>query len=73
MRVQKTSDHVKIKINMLNPSQKLPVSLKAPNEDLKDIDVLCNFKINIESNKLDHGYIKDQGPYPNLDQDTKPN
>ena len=72
MGVSKTSDHIQIKIKMPNPSQERPASSKAPNEDLKDMDVLCTFKIKIESQNLDHGYIKDQGPYPNQDQDAKP-
>ena len=58
--VSKTSDHIKIKIKMPNPSQEPPVSSKATNEDLKDIDVLCTIKIKIESKKSDHRYIKDQ-------------
>ena len=37
----------KIKIKMTNPSQEPPVSSKAQNEDLKDMDVLCTFKIKI--------------------------
>merc|ERR1712114_169103 len=49
-----------------------PVSSKAPNKDLKDMDVLCTFKIKIESRNLEHGYIKDKWPYPNQDQDAKP-
>ena len=48
MGVPKTSDHFKIKIKMQNPSQEPPASSKAPNEDLKDMDVLCAFKINRE-------------------------
>ena len=56
---------------MPNPSQEPPMSFKAPNEDLKYMDVLCTFKIKIESQNLDHGYIKDQWPYPNQDQDAK--
>ena len=43
----KVADHIK-KIKMPNPSQEPPASSKAPNEDLKDIDVLCTFKIKIE-------------------------
>ena len=58
--VSKTSDHIKIFIKMANPSQEPPVSFKAPNEDLNDMDVLCTFKIKIESQNLDHGYIKNQ-------------
>ena len=72
MCVPKTTDHIRINIRMPNPSQEPPASSKAPNEDLKDMDVLCTFKIKIESQNLDHGCIKDQWPYPNQDQDAKP-
>ena len=72
MVVSNTSDHIQIKIKMPNPSQEPPASSKAPNEDLKDMDVLCTFKIKIESQNSDHGYIKDQWPYPDHDQDAKP-
>ena len=65
MVVSKTSVHVQIKIKMPNPSQEPPATSKAPNEDLKDMDVLCTFKIKIESQNLDHGFIKDELPYPN--------
>ena len=60
MVVSKTIDYIKIKIKMPNPHQKPPASSIAPNEDIKDIDVLCTFKIKIESRNLDHCYIKDQ-------------
>ena len=43
-----------------NPSQESPASSKAPNQDLKDVDVLCTFKIKLESQHLDHGCLKDQ-------------
>ena len=72
MDVSKASDHIKIKIEMPNLSQEPSASSKAPNEDLKDMDVLYTFKIKIESQNLDHGCIKDQWPYLNLDQDAKP-
>ena len=49
MGVSKTRDHIKIKIKMPNPIQEPPASFKAPNEDLKDMDVLCTFKIKIET------------------------
>ena len=49
MGVSKTSDPIKIKIKMPNPSQDPPVSSKAPNEDVKDLYVLCTFKIKLES------------------------
>ena len=41
--------YIKIKITMPNPSQEPQVFSKVPNEDFKDIDVLCTFKINLES------------------------
>ena len=47
--VSKTSDYIQIKIKMLKPSQEPPASSKAPIKDLKEIDVLCTFKIKIES------------------------
>ena len=59
MGVPKSSDLIHIKIKMPNPSQELPASSKAPNEDSMDIDVLCTFKIKIERKNLDHGCIKD--------------
>ena len=49
MGLSKTSDHIQIKIKMPNSSQEPPVSSKAPNEDLKYMDVLFTFKIRIES------------------------
>ena len=35
------------------------------------MDVISTFKIKIERQNLDHGYVKDQGPYQNQDQDAK--
>ena len=60
MDVSKASDHIQIKNKMPNPSQEPPASSKAPNEDLKDMDVLCTFKIKVESQNLDPGCMKDQ-------------
>ena len=57
---------------MPNPSQEPPAPIKVQNPDLKDMDDLCTFKIKIESQNSEHGYIKDQWPYPNQDQDAKP-
>merc|ERR1711954_526316 len=68
----KNQDFMQIKVKMPNLNQEPPASSKAPNEDLKDIDILCNFKIKIESLNSDHECIKDKGPYPNQDQDAKP-
>ena len=49
MGVSKTSDHIQIMIKMPNPSQEPRASSKAQNPDEMDIDVLCTFKIKIES------------------------
>ena len=49
MGVSKTIDHIQIKIKMPNPSKEPPVSSKAQTEDLKDMDILCSFKIKIDS------------------------
>ena len=59
MVVPKTSDHIQINIRMPNPSQEPPASSTAPNEDFKDMAVLCTFKIKIECPNLYHWYIKD--------------
>merc|ERR1711954_368674 len=58
--VLKTSDHMQINISMPNPSQEPPATSKAPNQDFKDMDVLCTFRIKIESQNLDYGCTKDQ-------------
>merc|ERR1712082_77958 len=68
----KTSNHIQINIRMQNPSQEPPAPSKAPDQDLKDMDVLCTFKINIESQNSEYGCTKDQCPYQNEYQDTKP-
>ena len=60
MGLSKISDHIKIKIKMPKPNQQLVASSEAPNEDLKDMNILCTFKIKMEGQNLDHGYIKDQ-------------
>ena len=71
MDVFKTSDPIQIKINMPNNSLEPSSCAKAQNEDLKDMDVLCTFKIKKERQNLEHGCIKDQLLYPNQDQDKK--
>ena len=55
MGISKTSDYIQIKIKMTNPSQEPPASSKAPNEVLKDMDVLCTFKIKIRAKILNMG------------------
>ena len=62
----------KFKIKMKNPSQEPPATPKAPNQDFKDLNVLCTFKIKTESKKFEQGSARDQWPYPNQDQDAKP-
>ena len=69
MGISETNNHTKIKIKMLNPNQEPPEFAKTPNDDLNDMNVLCTFKIKIESQNLDHGCIKDQWPCPNQDQE----
>ena len=68
--VLNTSDNIKIKIKIPNPSRGPPTSSKALNGDLKDIDVLCTLRIKIESQNLYHECIKEHWPYPNQDQDA---
>ena len=68
----KTSEHVQINIRMQTPCQEHPSSSKAPNHDLKDMDVLCTLKIKMESQKLEHGCITYQRQYPIQDQEAKP-
>ena len=60
MVVLKTSDHIQIKIKMPNPSQEPAASSKALDEDLRDMDVLCTFKIKIESQNFYHRCIENQ-------------
>ena len=57
---------------MPNPSLEPPASPKAPNQDLEHMDFLCIFKIKIESKILEHGWLEDQWPYQNKDQDANP-
>ena len=47
MGVYKTIDHIQIKIKIPKPSQEHPASSKVPNEDSKDMDILCIFEIEI--------------------------
>ena len=56
----KTNDHIIINIRVQKPSQEPLASSKAPNQDLKDMDVLCTFKIKIESQNLEYRCIKYQ-------------
>ena len=49
MVVSKVNDHIKIKIKMPNPSQEPPAHTESLNQDIQDMDVLCTFKIKIET------------------------
>ena len=60
MVVSKNSDFIQIKIKIPNPSQSPPASSKAPNEDLKDMDVLCTFKLNVGSQNSKHWSMENQ-------------
>ena len=71
MGVPKTSDQIQFKITLPNPSQEPPASSKTLNLDFKDIDVLCTFKIKLESQNLELRCIKDKWPYLNQDQNIK--
>ena len=68
MSISKTSNQIQIKIKMPNTSQEPWASSKDPSQDLEDMDVLCTFKVKIVSQKLEHGYSKDQWPYPKQDE-----
>ena len=66
---------------MHNPTQKLPASLKGPNEDLKDMDVLDTLIIKIErqirnmgiSKTNDHIQIKIKMPNPSQEPSASSN
>ena len=73
------SDYGCIKDQWTYPNQDQDVKVrnlnafsKSPNKDIKELDVLCTFKIKIESQNSDHGSVKDQWLYPNQYQDAKP-
>ena len=57
---------------MQNPSQEPPASSKTQNQDLKDMGILCTFKIKIDSQNLEHRCFKDQLSFPNKDQNQNP-
>ena len=66
--VSETSDHIQIKIKMTNPSQESPASSKAPNLNLKYMDVLCTFKIKLGVSKTSD-YIQNKIKMPNPSQE----
>ena len=72
MGVWKTFNHIKIQISIPNSTRELPVSSKTQNQDLKDMDFLCTWKIKIQSQNLDHGCIKDKDDIQIKTKITKP-
>ena len=58
--ITKTIDHIQMKAQMPNPNQEPPDPTKARNQNFKDMDVLCTFKIETESQHLESRCIKDQ-------------
>ena len=58
--VIKTSYNIQVKTKMLNLSQKPLALTKAPNKDLKDMDVLFTFQIKVESQNSEYVCTKDQ-------------
>ena len=72
MGISKTIDHIQNKIKIPNSSQESPACSKGLSQNLKNMDVLCTFKIKIETQNLEYGCIKDQWLNPNQDQDAHP-
>ena len=56
--VSKTNDYIQIKIKMPNPSQEPTMSSNAPNQDLKDLNDLCTFKIKMRAKFQNMGVAK---------------
>ena len=51
-------DHTWTMLWMHNPNQEISTSSKSPNKDLNDMEVLCTFKINVES----LNFLQGRGP-----------
>ena len=68
MVVSNIIDYIQIKINIVNPSQEPLTSSNAPNLNLKEIHVLCSFKVR---HNLELELIKDRVPYTNQYHDAK--
>ena len=58
MGISKTSDNIQVKIKMPNSNQEPRASSKAQSQDLEDMDLLCNYKIKIESQYSKPGISK---------------
>ena len=63
-------------IKMQNPSQEPSAPSKTPNKALKDMEVICTFKIKIDSQALEHAGTKDREhiliKIPNPSQEPPP-
>ena len=59
MDLWKPSDLLQIKIKISDPSHKHPAFSTAPNQDDKDMDILCTYKAKIEDLKLEIVWNKD--------------
>ena len=55
MDIPKTCDDMQIKFKIPNTSQEPSGSSEAKNQDLKGMDVLSTFKINIDSGNSEYG------------------
>ena len=66
-----SSDHIFIKIKMVNPNQESPAFSKAQNEDLKETYALGTSKINKESQKSDYWCNKDHWAVQHKDMGAK--
>ena len=71
MSEPKNPDHIQINIRMETSNQEPPVSSKAPNRDLKEMDFLCTFKIKLVRPNMEHVYTLDQKLYTNQEKDVK--
>ena len=69
--LSKLKNWIKLIIQIPNSNQEPPLSFKSPNQSSKDMEVLCTFKINLKSQRLDHGSIIVRELNPNNDQDSK--
>ena len=54
----KTSDHLRIKTKIQTSKRNLQHPPQPKKKDLMDMDVLCSFKINVDSQHFEQGLIK---------------
>ena len=63
---QKSIDYIQVKINFPYPSKEPEASL-SPNQDFKDVGVLCTLKTSVGSHNFEDLCVKYNSPYPNQD------